>query len=395
MNDTMLDTPSTSIAERPWRPAPLRWLLLGQYILVGLVLGFQGVLWNDVKRALALSEGVFGTAMLITPLVGFSVLFFGGQSLSRFSKRGVSMAGLITVLIALLTLALAPNLAVFLVARALSGLGFGLWDSAANNAGLDWEDATGRRVMGLLFAAFSGGTVLGALVAGALLSVGLSYSQTILTFLPWFVLTIIVTRFVAYAPERYVSGEAVELVRGTPLRNRQFLVLAAISLAGVSGEAVADLWSVIYVRALGADALIGSAAFALFNAAMIAGRLANSVLIERLGIRRAFEAATICVALAAALLVFGSVFGSVAAFGLLGLGVAGVVPTVLSATRQVLPTSSSAATSSIIATTYLGFVVAPPIVGWIADLLGLQIALLVVLAAIVAAMFALSRGIAR
>lgn len=67
-----------------------------------------------------------------------------------------------------------------------------------------------------------------------------------------------------------------------------------------------------------------------------------------------------------------------AAFALTGLGVAGVVPTALSEAARHTPASSGAVTGAIMTVTYLSFVVCAPLVGWMAELVSLQTALMTV-----------------
>ena len=69
---------------------------------------------------------------------------------------------------------------------------------------------------------------------------------------------------------------------------------------------------------------------------------------------------------------------AIAGFALAGLGVAGVVPTALSDAARYAPGSSGAVTGAIMAVTYLSFVLCAPLVGWMAELASLQIALLTV-----------------
>jgi fucose permease len=65
----------------------------------------------------------------------------------------------------------------------------------------------------------------------------------------------------------------------------------------------------------------------------------------------------------------------VAGFVLLGLAVAGIIPTVLSAAAEAARGDSGTVAGGVLAVAYGGFVVAPPLVGWLAELFSLQGAL--------------------
>ena len=153
---------------------------------------------------------------------------------------------------------------------------------------------------------------------------------------------------------------------------------------------MANLWSVIYLAELGAGSLLGGAAFALANAAMLAGRLVNARVVARLGTATSLHLSGAGLILASAILFLpglpwlpgddptGRVPLAVAGFGLLGLAVAGVVPTALTAGARLVPGNSGAVAGALMTAVYLAFVVAPPLVGWLAEASSLRAALLVV-----------------
>lgn len=76
------------------------------------------------------------------------------------------------------------------------------------------------------------------------------------------------------------------------------------------------------------------------------------------------------------LLIPGNLWFSIAAFMLLGLAIAGVIPTVLSAAAKLAPGNSGAIAGGMLATVYISFMICTSFIGWLADLFSLQIALL-------------------
>lgn len=369
----------------------IRALLFVQYLLFSLVVGVQGVLWGEVQLALRLGDGPFGTAMALTPLTGFCVLVLAGSRLARLDQRGLAVAGLLGVGAALLALGALPGVSGLVLARLLAGLGFALLESSATTSAVAWEERTSGGLVGPLYGLFSGGMVAGSLLGSALLGAGLPYRSILLMLAPGALLVALATSLVAYPRPRAgaVTTAPAHTARGL-LRNRAFLALAALCLIGVAGEALADLWAVIYLRARGADQLVSGAGFALFNAAMIAGRFASGRMRARLGDRGVLRLACVGVAFAGGLLALGNMAASVAAFGLLGLAVAGVVPMTLGAARAERA-GGAAAVNGLVATTYLGFVLTPPLIGWIAEWGGLHLTLLLCIGLIGAGLATLSR----
>jgi MFS family permease len=161
---------------------------------------------------------------------------------------------------------------------------------------------------------------------------------------------------------------------------------------GSVGESVANLWSVIYLTELGAGSVLGGAAFALANAAMFAGRIANAPLVARFGPAASLNVSGVGLILATAVLLLpgapqgageagplaGPIPLAMAGFVLMGLAVAGVVPTALTAAGRLAPGSSGATAGRLMAAVYVAFIVSPPLVGWLAERASLRAALLVV-----------------
>jgi MFS family permease len=362
-----------------WRPRATLALLLSYFVLFGTIIGAQGVLWAEILRALALSKTVFGAVQLIAPLVSVGLLLASGHLDRWLGKKRLALIALALLAVAQLTLARAANLTPLIIAMLLTGAGNALLEAAMNSATLDWERATQRGVMNTMHAGFSAGAVVGAFGAGVLLAFGWSYGQVLLLLMLLAGLNFVATLPAVYPP---AGRDAVDTPAGSSisirilLGRRALIVLAVLCLLGIVGESIANLWSVIYLRELGAEAFLGGSAFALFNCAMLAGRLMNSPLVNRRGARVSLLVSGAGIALSGLLLLLpGGVPLAVLAFILLGLAVAGVVPTVLSAAAPHAPGHSGAITGAIMAIAYSGFIVIPPLTGWLADLFSLQVAL--------------------
>lgn len=363
-----------------WRPWPAFALLLSYLSYFGLMIGMQGVLWADVIAALGLSKSVFGTVQLASPLVSVALLMSGARLSHWFGKKPLAVVALAALALANAGLAAAGGLLALVGALLLAGVGNALLEMAANSATLDWERATGRSVMNLMHAGFSAGAVVGALVAGLLVGQGWRYPSVLLLLAALGLLLLLVSLAMRFPPIE--AGEQADvgplatlrLVLGAPA----ILVLAIICVLGVAGESIANLWSVLYLYGLGASAVVGGAVFALFNVTMFLGRIGNSWLVARAGARSSLVASGVGLALSGVLLLLPGVAAAMLAFALMGLSVAGVVPTVLSAAARLAPGRSAAVTGGIMAMAYVGFIVCPPLTGLVADLASLQVALLLV-----------------
>ncbi len=377
-----------------WRPRITLALLLSYFALFGIIIGAQGVLWPDILIALRMSEGTFGTAQLVSPLVAVVLLLQSGPLCHRVGKKRLALLAMPVLLSGIVVLALARDVWGFVLAIALAGAGFGLVEMVMNSATLDWEQATGRDVMNMMHAGFSGGAMVGAFSAGLMRGAGWEYQQVLYALGGLCVLVLVATLPTRYPPEEHAEqssagpGASIRLLLSQSL----LIMLAAICLISTIGESIANTWSVIHLYDLGAPAFVGGAAFALFNLTMFIGRMVNTSLVARFGARASLLASGAGIALSGVLLLVPQLWVAVVAFALLGLAVAGVVPTVLSAAARLVPGQSGAITGGIMSVAYLSFIISPPLIGWFAEIFSLQSSFVIV-AVSGMALFWMSRGI--
>lgn len=378
MEQSFVETPAQA---RNWHAGVVFVLLLGYFVLMGLLVGGQGVLWAEILLALSMSKGTFGTAQLVPSLMSVALLLIGGLLSARAGKKRLALIAMVLLFGANLGLAVAGGLWGFVGALALSGAGMALLDLASNGATLDWEHATGKSIMNVMHAGFSGGAMLGAVLVGALLRFGWSYSVALSLLAGACVLFALLSLPVRYPPAD--SDDAHENNLSSTVRlvfsRRVLVVLALLCLMSIVGESVANLWTVIYIRdELRGGAFIAGLAFAAFNGAMLIGRLLNATIVARFNNRVSLLISGVAMVLAGLLLLPPFVPAAVAAFAMLGLAVAGVIPTSISAAAKRSPGNSGAVAGGMMAFSYLGFVVVPPITGWLAQLTSLHTALLIV-----------------
>ncbi len=155
---------------------------------------------------------------------------------------------------------------------------------------------------------------------------------------------------------------------------RTVLLLGLIALCSTYGEGAISDWGALHLREdLGAAAGLAAAGYAAFALAEACGRLAGSWLLARLGQTRVLVyggVITFAGMIAAAL--SPVLWLALAGFALTGLGVANAFPTAMTRVG-LLAGPNGVATASTLG--YAGFLLGPPIIGFLAGGLGLRLAL--------------------
>ena len=135
------------------------------------------------------------------------------------------------------------------------------------------------------------------------------------------------------------------------------------------------------------DAGAAALGFAAFSLTMAACRFAGDAITHRFGavplVR--FSAMTALCGLLVSLLVRFPC-PAVTGFALIGIGMANLIPILFGSAARSRPDDPGAGIAAVATTGYLGFLAGPPAIGWLADCVGLTLALglLVVLCAGVA-----------
>ena len=360
---------------------------------VAAVFFINGVLFaNWVTRVPAVKDSVdSGTGALGIALFGIGVgsllsMPFSGRLCERFgSDRVVTASGLFLAVV-LLGPAFAPNVVVLGLTLGFYGVGFGLLDVAMNVQAVGVIKQLARPIMPWFHAAFSFGGLVGAgtgglaaeadlelavhfaLVGGVMAAVVLWSRPHLLPDPP--------TPVVPAAPVDTPAARPPLLQRFTPF----VIGVGAIAACAALGEGVMADWSTLFMRDVrDLDAGPAAAGFAAFSVAMTAGRLGGEKAIDRLGTVRVLQVggSTAALGVLLAVLVPSPVTG-VVGFLLVGLGLSCGFPLALSTAGESGEGSGSNEIATVALIGYLGFLVGPPLIGLLAELVGLGPALLAI-----------------
>jgi MFS family permease len=366
------------------------------------ILGVSGATWSArlpaIKAALHLSDGRLGLALFAFPVGSVLTLALSGRITDRFGTIRVLRLGGLLVPVAMIPIAVAPDLPALMAALAVYGATAGLLDVAMNASAARLELGYPRPIMSSLHAGYSIAGLAGAGIGGlsAWLGIGL---------LPAFATTgaVLVLLGLWAGPRVYLPAPVVAAPQpdDPPLRSvRQISiviwVLGLLALCGQVGEGSAGDWSAVYLHVnLGSSSGVATAGLAAFSVTMAIGRLAGDRLASRFGSVALVRASGLVagLGLAGGLLIGGPV-AAVAGFALLGAGLAGIFPQLVTAVARLDPEHAGHNIGRIAAVAYSGLLTGPVVIGAIASGIGLRDALLVpaALALLVAAAASVMRS---
>ncbi|MFC8451244.1 MFS transporter [Kitasatospora sp. NPDC057223] len=350
------------------------------FVLNGFLMGMWIVHLPAVEQRTGLSHAGLGWLLLLLGAGAFAGMQLVGPLTDRYGARRVVPASAALCSAALVLPGLATDGWTLGAALLVLGFGNGCLDVSMNTHAVQVERGYGRPVMSAFHALFSVGGVIAALVGAVTLNLGWSAATTLgATAL----LGVAVTALAAPAllpPERTPAGEGpapatAATGRRTP---RRIWILAALALALMLSEGVANDWSVLHLRdVLGATPATAALAYGAFATAMTAGRLLTDRIAARIGpvavLRRGSAVAAAGLTLAA---LAPAVPLALAGWALFGAGLSGCIPQLFSAAGHTDPDATAVNVSRVAGLGYLGMLAGPAVIGPMTHFMPLNLALL-------------------
>jgi fucose permease len=348
----------------------------------------------QVRAELGLTPGVLGLILLClavgsgigTPLSGLIISRLGEiRTVSVMAMAAAAGMTVVAVGVLLGTPTVAAGLLVF-------GFGSGTWDVAMNVQGAAIERVLGRAILPRFHAGWSIGTVAGAGTSAVMVALGVPVTAHLL------VVTVVVAVGVPVAARRFLPGIHAAAPGGRSARRRQLaswteprtLLIGLFVLCMALTEGTGNDWlSLAVLDGYHSAAVAGTLTFAIFLAAMTAGRWWGPRLIDCYGRVPVLRVCAVTALTGLLLIEIGAVL-PVAMTGalLLGLGTSLGFPVGLSSAADD-PAHAATRVSTAASIGYVAFLAGPPAVGFLGDRVGVLHSLWVA-AVVLAAAFVLA-----
>jgi len=339
------------------------------------------------KQRLGIGDGQLGIVLLFMAIGALGALPFAGALVSRLGSRVVAVGAALGLCLTLPLPVLVPTPLLVALGLLVFGAFNSTLDVAMNAQAVEVERRRGRTLMSSFHALFSMGGLAGAAVGSVIAVAGIAaHAHVVGTALLGSAVTLISwPALIAVAPSP--SPTFVKPTRG--LLGLGMLAFCALLAEGAIGD-----WSAVYLMdSRSASQSVAAAGFAVFSLAMAAGRFGGDHVARRVGAARLLRLSGGLAAggLFVALIVEDPMI-AIGGFGLVGLGVANLIPVLFSAAGQANGVAPGHAIAAVATTGYAGFLAGPPLIGFAAEVAGLPAALGIV--ALAGAGIAVAAGVA-
>ena len=325
----------------------------------------------DIKTTLQLSEGDLGTILFALPLGQLVIMPFSGKLVSHFGSHRMLVFSLLFYVFSLTNLGLATNAWQLSAGLFVFGIFGNLSNIAVNTQGVYTEVLFKKTIMSAFHGMWSFAGFMGALVGLAMLAFKLT------PYIHFVIVGGIVFLMMAFNFKFLIKAKETIKVKKKKIFSKPdsaLLWLGIIGFCSMASEGVMFDWSGVYfkdvVKAPGPLVILGYTSFMIM---MAGGRFLGDTLIRKFGRKKVLKISGIMISTGLFTAVFFPyIIPATLAFMLVGLGVSTIVPTVYSLAGKNPNVSPSIALTTVSSVSFLGFLMGPPIIGYIAELSNLR-----------------------
>jgi MFS family permease len=345
------------------------------YFSMGLCFASWASRIPDIKTALQLGDAAFGSILFALPVGQFLMMPFSGKLVTRFGSRKVILFAVPAYTFCLTNLGLATQGWQLGLGLFLFGIFGNMCNISINTQGVAAEKLYERPIMSAFHGGWSIAGFTGALIG--LLMINLKISPYI-----HFWIIIVIAAVILIKNYKWLINNKTGATMAGEVPKRKFfskpdstlLQLGVIGFCSMASEGAMFDWSGVYFKdVVHAPASLVILGYTSFMIMMATGRFIADHLVLQYGRKRLLQVSGTMISTG----LFTSVFfpfliPSTIGFMMLGLGVSSIVPSVYSAAGKHGKVAPGIALATVSSVSFLGFLMGPPLIGYISEVAGLR-----------------------
>jgi MFS family permease len=347
-----------------------RWAISTIFFCYGLTFASWASRIPSIQEKFMLSEAELGTLLLMLPIGSFISLPIAGILVAKWNSFLVTRLAIVLYLLSLVAISISENIYLLGLVLFLFGLMGNMVNIAINTQAVSLEKEYKKNIMasfhGMWSLAGFFGAIIGAFMIGK--EIILQYHYSII-FSASIIASIISFKFLIKSD---IDESEDKPIFAIP--DRSLLLLGIIAFCSMMCEGTMFDWSgVYYKKVVNAPKDILGLAYTFFMISMAGVRFVADYFTSKFGVKRIIFISGLLnfTGLLILILFPGQIF-SLIAFFIVGAGVSSVIPLVFSLAGKSKSMSSSVALAAVSTMGFFGFLLGPPLIGYLADWLNLQ-----------------------
>ncbi len=334
------------------------------FFLCGFIFANWASRIPSIKDAFGLDEGDLGALLFMLPLGSILALPVAGWVIQKIGSRIVTTISLFLYAGLLILLSQAWSISSLSITLFLFGFVGDFLNISMNTQGLTVQHARHKPILSGLHAQWSFGALSGAALGGWTLRMAWTTPMHFMVVGLISVLPCLIMMQWLLMDQKKDTGQ-----RGFQWPTTALWLLGIICFCNTMAEGAMADWSSLYYRQTLKDpAGVSTTGYVAFTLSMALGRLAGDRIIDALGYRRTLMYNGVLIAAGLSLALLWPVpFAVITGFAAVGLGVSSVIPIAYMIAGRSGSMSPAAALASVSAIGFTGFLIGPPVIGFIAD----------------------------
>ncbi len=348
------------------------------YFATGIIFACWASRIPDVKAALSLSDGQLGTVLFAIPAGQLFMMAISAYLVSHFGSRRCGVFALSAYAAILVVISLSSGTATLFASLFLFGMMANLNNISLNTQASVLENQYGRAIMSTFHGLWSLGGLTGGILGAALASAHVTvFQHAVITFV--LALGIMLWGRGYLLTQDNAPGATQEKVHFSSI-DRTIVMLGAIAFAGMFCEGIVYDWSAVYFASvvMPEEQFIRMGYIAGMGAMTVMRFLADG-LVTKFSAKGVLRACGILIT-SGLLIAVALPYLIPATFGflLVGMGISSSVPICYSIAGRHPHLPASLAITIVSSISFFGFMIGPPLIGVLAEVSNLRVALGVV-----------------
>lgn len=325
----------------------------------------------DIKTSLHLSEAGLGSILLALPIGQLLTMPFSGRLVTRFGSKYVLRIAIVGYVFSLTNIGLVNQpwqLALTLFAFGIFG---NMCNISVNTQAVHAEALYHRPIMASFHGIWSTAGFTGALIGSLMMKLDINpYYHFWIIALFAIIMMLIFNKYLLLTP----TSKLASSFRKIKWPHGSLLLLGVIAFCCLSAEGCMFDWSGVYFKeVVKAEGSLVSLGYASFMIMMAAGRFMGDGLALKFGRKKMVQLSGVLIFIGMMIAVlFPTIVPATIGFLIVGFGVSSIIPLMYSTAGKIKEVASGIAIATVSGIGFFGFLMGPPLIGYIAELAGLQ-----------------------
>jgi len=361
----MIDAPALPVLNNK---KTLRIAVGAMFFMAGLSFSSWASRIPTIKQSLGLSEAAWGAVLVSLPIGLMCSLPFSGWIITKIGSRRLLIGSLLIYGSSLVTLGLAQNPFQLIVCLIFFGFSSNAVNISVNTQAVATEELYQRPILASFHGLWSLAGFAGGVVGAFMIAINIAPFYH-------FLLMLLVIALSVFISARYLKDDKVASAGPAfVMPDKSLIKLGIIAFCSMICEGAMFDWSSIYFQnVVVAPAKLVGLGFTAFMFTMAAGRFVADWFAHKFGLKRTLQLSGSLTATGLTIaVIFPNLYTAMFGFLLVGAGVSSVVPMVYSAAGKSKTMQPGVALAAVSTIGFLGFLVGPPVIGFIAGIATLR-----------------------